>query len=80
MNASEKRAALAGAIRDGRFVVALGVYDMVSAKIADGMGFGAFGEFSPGTDRRRRNSAWLPSWRSKSARSVRHASARATLS
>ena len=41
MNASEKRAALAGAIRDGQFVVAPGVYDMISAKIADGMGFGA---------------------------------------
>ena len=41
MNASEKRAALAGAIRDGQFVVAPGVYDMISAKIADGMGFPA---------------------------------------
>ena len=41
MNASEKRAALAGAIREGRFVVAPGVYDMISAKVADGMGFGA---------------------------------------
>ena len=41
MNASEKRAALAGAIRDGQFVVAPGVYDMISAKIADGMGFRA---------------------------------------
>ena len=41
MNASEKRAALAGAIRDGQFVVAPGVYDMISAKVADGMGFRA---------------------------------------
>ena len=41
MNASEKRAALAGAIREGRFVVAPGVYDMISAKVADGTGFGA---------------------------------------
>ena len=39
MNASEKRAALAGAIRDGRFVVTPAVYDMMSAKITDGMGF-----------------------------------------
>ena len=42
MNASEKRAALAGAIRDGQFVVAPGVYDMISAKIADGMGFALY--------------------------------------
>ena len=41
MTAREKRAALAGAIREGRFVVAPGVYDMISAKIADGMGFHA---------------------------------------
>ena len=41
MNASEKRAALAGAIREGQFVVAPGVYDMISAKVADGMGFRA---------------------------------------
>ncbi len=41
MNAGEKRAALAGAIREGRFVVAPGVYDMVSAKLADRMGFEA---------------------------------------
>ena len=41
MNASEKRAALAGAIKDGQFVVAPGVYDMISAKVADGMGFRA---------------------------------------
>jgi 2-methylisocitrate lyase-like PEP mutase family enzyme len=41
MNASEKRAALVGAIKEGRFVVAPGVYDMISAKIADRMGFEA---------------------------------------
>ena len=41
MNASEKRAALAGAIREGRFVVAPGVYDMISARLADRMGFEA---------------------------------------
>ena len=41
MNTSEKRAALAGAIRDGRFVVAPGVYDMISARLADRMGFEA---------------------------------------
>ena len=41
MNASEKRAALAGAIREGRFVVAPGVYDMISARLADRMGFAA---------------------------------------
>ena len=41
MNASEKRAALAGAIRQGRFVVAPGVYDMISARVADRMGFAA---------------------------------------
>jgi len=41
MNASEKRAALSGAISDGQFVVAPGVYDMISAKVADGMGFRA---------------------------------------
>ena len=41
MNASEKRAALAGAIRGGRFVVAPGVYDMISARLADRMGFAA---------------------------------------
>lgn len=41
VNAAEKRAALAGAIREGRFVVAPGVYDMVSARLADRMGFEA---------------------------------------
>ena len=41
MNAKEKRAALAGAIREGRFVVAPGVYDMISARLADRMGFEA---------------------------------------
>ncbi len=41
MNASEKRAALASAIKQGRFVVAPGVYDMISAKLADGIGFEA---------------------------------------
>lgn len=41
MNASEKRAALVAAIREGRFVVAPGVYDMISAKVADRMGFEA---------------------------------------
>ena len=41
MNASEKRAALAGAVKDGNFVVAPGVYDMISAKVADGLGFRA---------------------------------------
>ena len=41
MNANEKRAALAGAIREGRFVVAPGVYDMISARVADRMGFQA---------------------------------------
>ena len=41
MNTSEKRAALAAAIREGRFVVAPGVYDMISARLADRMGFEA---------------------------------------
>ena len=41
MNANQKRAALAGAIREGRFVVAPGVYDMISARLADRMGFEA---------------------------------------
>ena len=41
MTASEKRAALAGAIREGRFVLAPGVYDMISAKMADSLGFRA---------------------------------------
>ncbi|MDE0048446.1 MAG: isocitrate lyase/PEP mutase family protein [Rhodospirillales bacterium] len=41
MNASEKRAALAGAVRQRQFVVAPGVYDMISAKVADGLGFRA---------------------------------------
>ena len=41
MNANEKRATLAGAIREGRFVVAPGVYDMISARLADRMGFKA---------------------------------------
>ena len=41
MNTSEKRAALAGAVREGHFVVAPGVYDMISARVADGMGFRA---------------------------------------
>ena len=31
MNASEKRAVLAATIREDRFVVAPGVYDMISA-------------------------------------------------
>ena len=41
MNANEKRAALSSAIREGRFVVAPGVYDMISARLADRMGFEA---------------------------------------
>ena len=41
MNSIEKRAALADAIREGRFVVAPGVYDMISARVADRMGFEA---------------------------------------
>ena len=41
MNATEKRAALAGAIRKGEFVVAPGVFEMLSARIADGLGFKA---------------------------------------
>ena len=41
MNANEKRAALAGALREGRFVTAPGVYDMISARLADRMGFPA---------------------------------------
>ena len=41
MNANDKRAALADAIREGRFVVAPGVYDMISARLADRMGFEA---------------------------------------
>ena len=41
MNASEKRTALVAAIEEGRFVVAPGVYDMISAKLADRMGFEA---------------------------------------
>ena len=41
MTANEKRVALAGAIREGRFVVAPGVYDMISARLADRMGFEA---------------------------------------
>lgn len=41
MNASEKRAVLAAEIREDRFVVAPGVYDMISAKLADRMGFAA---------------------------------------
>ena len=41
MTASDKRAALAGAIREGRFVVAPGIYDMISARLADRMGFEA---------------------------------------
>jgi len=41
MNAGEKRAALSGAVRCGELVVAPGVFEMISAKIADGMGFGA---------------------------------------
>ena len=41
MNANENRAALAGAIREGRLVIAPGVYDMISARLADRMGFEA---------------------------------------
>ena len=41
MNATEKRAALAGAIRNGEFVLAAGIYDMISAKVADRIGFKA---------------------------------------
>ncbi len=41
MNASGKRTALVAAIEEGRFVVAPGVYDMISAKLADRMGFEA---------------------------------------
>jgi len=39
MNATEKRAKLAGTIRKGEFVTAPGVYEMLSAKIADQMPF-----------------------------------------
>jgi len=39
MNATEKRAALATAVRSGKIVVAAGVYDMISAKVADRIGF-----------------------------------------
>lgn len=41
MNAAEKRAALAAAIRANEFVAAPGIYDMISAKIADRLGFRA---------------------------------------
>ncbi len=41
MNATEKRARLAETIRKGEFVTAPGVYDMVSAKVADQMPFNA---------------------------------------
>ena len=37
--AGDKRRALAALIRDGRFVVAPGIFDMISARMADRMGF-----------------------------------------
>jgi 2-methylisocitrate lyase-like PEP mutase family enzyme len=40
-DAREKRAAFAALLRSGEFIVAPGVYDMISAKMADGMGFRA---------------------------------------
>ncbi|BBK44708.1 carboxyvinyl-carboxyphosphonate phosphorylmutase [Allostella vacuolata] len=39
VTAARKRAALARQIRDGRFVVAPGIFDMISARMADRMGF-----------------------------------------
>jgi 2-methylisocitrate lyase-like PEP mutase family enzyme len=41
MNAAEKRLALVEALRSGRFVLAPGVFEMVSAKLADRMKFPA---------------------------------------
>jgi len=41
MNAKEKRARLAETIRKGEFVTAPGIYDMISAKVADQMPFNA---------------------------------------
>jgi len=41
MNASEKRARLAATIGSGEFVTAPGIYDMISAKVADRMPFNA---------------------------------------
>jgi len=41
MNASEKRARLAASIQKGEFVTAPGIYDMISAKVADQMPFNA---------------------------------------
>ncbi len=39
--ASKKAAALAQRLRNGEFITAPGVYDMISARVADGMGFPA---------------------------------------
>lgn len=41
MNALEKRAKLAGAIKNNDFVVAPGVFEMISARVADELGFRA---------------------------------------
>ncbi len=40
-NVSERRIALKARLRKGHLVVAPGIFDMISAKIADGMGFEA---------------------------------------
>ena len=40
-SATDKRAALAGAVRDGELVVAPGVFEMISARLADRCGFAA---------------------------------------
>ena len=40
-SATDKRAALAGAVRDGALVIAPGVFDMISARLADRLGFSA---------------------------------------
>lgn len=37
--AADKRRCLARQVREGRFVVAPGIFDMISARIADGLGF-----------------------------------------
>ena len=39
--ASTQAALLAGRLRDGEFITAPGVYDMISARIADQLGFSA---------------------------------------
>ena len=39
--AAEKRAALAAAVRGGELVLAPGIFEMISAKLADGLGFAA---------------------------------------